>query len=90
MKTGVSKNSVEKDAEKKVERRGRKKKYATEEEKKAALREQKREWRRRNTEKVSYNRRKSFARKFIELGNQEDLDMLEQWLEQRKEELEKK
>lgn len=90
METVVSKNSVEKDTEKKAERRGRKKKYATEEEKSAALREQKREWRRKNTEKVSYNRRKSFARKFIELGNQEDLDMLEQWLEQRKEELEKK
>lgn len=39
---------------------------------------------------MSYNRRKSFASKFIELVSHEDLDMLEQWLEQRKEELKKK
>lgn len=59
-------------------------KYKTEEERLEARRKSQREWAKRNKETVAYIRSRSFAKQFIEMSENEDIEMLEQWIKERK------
>lgn len=59
-------------------------KYKTEEERREARKKSQREWAKRNKETVAYIRSRSFAKQFIEMSEDEDIEMLEQWIEERK------
>lgn len=59
-------------------------KYKTEEERLEARRKSQREWAKKNKETVAYIRSKSFAKQFIEMSEDEDIEILEQWIKERK------
>lgn len=63
---------------------GRPRKYKTEEERKKAKSEAQQRWARKNQDTVAYIRAKSFAKQFIEMSEDEDIELLEEWLEERK------
>lgn len=63
---------------------GRPRKYKTEEERKKAKNEAQQRWARKNQDTVAYIRAKSFAKQFIEMSEDEDIELLEEWLEERK------
>ncbi|EMF0336531.1 hypothetical protein KCT23_002341 [Enterococcus faecium] len=62
----------------------RPKKYKTEEERKKAREKSKKKWASRNKDKVAYIRAKSSAKLFVEMSEDEDVEMLERWIEERK------
>ena len=59
-------------------------KYNTEEERKEAMKKARKKWVEKNQETIAYIRAKSFAKKFIEMSEDEDIELLEKWLEDRK------
>lgn len=59
-------------------------KYKTEEEKRKARNKSQSAYNQRNKEKVAYIKAKSSAKKFVEMSEDEDIEMLEQWIEERK------
>ncbi|AMQ98767.1 TPA: hypothetical protein ONU04_001247 [Enterococcus faecium] len=62
----------------------RPRKYNTEEERKEAMKKARKKWVEKNQETIAYIRAKSFAKKFIEMSEDEDIELLEKWLEDRK------
>ena len=62
----------------------RPRKYNTEEERKEAMKKARKKWDEKNQETIAYIRAKSFAKKFIEMSEDEDIELLEKWLEDRK------
>lgn len=66
---------------------GRPKLYRTKEEELEAKRMSKKKWAKRNQERVNYIRAKSFAKKFIQISDNEDLKWIEKLTQKRKEEL---
>lgn len=68
---------------------GRPRKYKTEEERLNARKESQRRWAEKNKETVSYFRAKSFAKQFIKISEDEDIELLEEWLKERKKNMEK-
>jgi hypothetical protein len=63
----------------------RPRKYNTEEERKEAMKKARKKWGlKKNQETIAYIRAKSFAKKFIEMSEDEDIELLEKWLEDRK------
>ncbi|HAQ2741432.1 TPA: hypothetical protein IX422_001046 [Enterococcus faecium] len=62
----------------------RPRKYNTEEERKEAMKKARKKWVEKNQETIAYIRAKSFAKKFIEMSEDEDIELLEKWLENRK------
>lgn len=62
----------------------RPKKYKTEEERKKAKKNSQKKWIAKNKETVAYIRAKSFAKQFIEISEEEDIEILEKWIEERK------
>lgn len=69
---------------------GRNRIYNSEKEYLEAQLESKKKWRYNNQERVAYIRAKSATKKFVSLSDEEDLDMLEEWLNERKRALEAK
>lgn len=63
---------------------GRPPKYKTEEERKAAMKRSQKKWAEKNPETVGYIRAKSFAKQFIEISEDEDILLLEEWIKERK------
>ncbi|MBO0481518.1 hypothetical protein [Candidatus Enterococcus courvalinii] len=63
----------------------RPKKYKTEAERKKAREESKKKWVNKNKDKVAYIRAKSSAKLFVEMSEDEDVEMLEKWIKERKE-----
>lgn len=63
---------------------GRKRIYNSKEEYLEAQVESKKKWREKNQDRVAYIRAKSAAKKFVNLSDEEDLEMLEEWLIDRK------
>lgn len=63
---------------------GRPKIYKTELQRKKAKREAQKRWAKNNKETVAYIRAKSFAKQFIEMSEEDDLVLLEEWIENRK------
>lgn len=61
----------------------RPRKYNTEEERKEAMKRLGKNGL-KNQETIAYIRAKSFAKKFIEMSEDEDIELLEKWLEDRK------
>ena len=67
-----------------MDHRGRPRKYLTDEERAAAIKEQKKKWTSKNKNTVDYIRAKSFAKKFIKMSDNEDLQMLEELIKEHK------
>lgn len=63
---------------------GRKRIYETEKDYLAAQEKSKKRWRENNQQRVAYIRAKSAAKKFVSLSDDDDLEMLEEWLNERK------
>ena len=67
-----------------MDHRGRPRKYLTDEERAAAIKEQKKKWTSKNKNTVDYIRAKSFAKKFIEMSDRKNIEMLEKMIEHKK------
>lgn len=63
---------------------GRPPKYKNEEEREQAKIDARKRWAKENQSKVAYVRAKSFTKKFIDMSEDEDLKIIEKWLEERK------
>nr|BAG74926.1 hypothetical protein [Enterococcus faecium] len=48
------------------------------------MKKARKKWVEKNQETIAYIRAKSFAKKFIEMSEDEDIELLEKWLEDRK------
>ncbi|MCW6065881.1 hypothetical protein, partial [Clostridium sporogenes] len=66
---------------------GRPKLYKTKEEELKAKKISKKKWAKNNKDRVNYIRAKSFTKKFIKISNSKDLNLIEELLQQRREEL---